>query len=120
MLQSILSDIGNSLRQSKLLNNEQLNTFLDLFMHYEQGDSVYPGVIKRHLGIDSELAYKILGLLEDEGMLKGYFEINCFECNRAVGDLYPSLNEIPEFIYCPNCQREIVAINNAVLIFKVI
>lgn len=103
-----------------MLSKTQIENLIDTLKFYDLGKYIYPGVIKRRLQITSAQAYAILGTIERMGIVKGCFEVNCFECSKTIGDVYENLSDIPEYVICPCCGNEIVAVKNAILIYKVI
>lgn len=120
MLPNILSNIEQVIRDLNLINEQQLQILLNILGRLHLDDYLYPGVIKRQLQVDSVMAYKLLSVIEQQGFIKACFEIVCFACNKTTGEIYDSIAEIPSEIYCPCCERELNAMENAVLIFRVV
>ena len=120
MLPNTLLDIEQVIQRLNLINEQQLHELRNILSRLRLNDYLYPGVIKRQLHVSSAIAYKILSAIEKQGYLKACFEIVCFTCNRTTGEIYDSIAEIPSEIYCPCCEEELNAMENAVLIFRVV
>lgn len=90
--------------------------------YYTVGSWIYPGTLKRKFRIDIKVVYMILLEMQNIGYLSPYYEVICDKCNHTIGEAYPSLDSIPEFIECENCEgsEPIIAVKNAYLIFKVV
>lgn len=119
MSPNILSIIENQLAQSNLINLEDQQKLCSLLRHYHTGDYIYPGAIKRQLNIGSSLTYKVLEEIVKTEVICRCYEICCFECAKTTGATYYSISEIPPYVYCPSCERELVAIKNAIQIYQV-
>ena len=39
------------------------------------------------------------------GILASYFEVNCGQCKKTLGEVYKTLVEVPDQIYCENCHE---------------
>lgn len=94
--------------------------FREVFKHYKKGKWIYPGALYRVTKIKIDQIYMILNILEKNKILDSYFEIYCAECKKTVGLVYKTIDDIPAEYECDNCGNVEKAIDNAVLIFKVI
>ena len=119
MLSDILAntDLINDIKTK--LDDSKFNTFFELLSAYDTGKWLYPGVLKRKVGLTTELTYEILSSIEKEGFLKGYYELYCGNCQKSTGIVVETLNELPETFTCELCHAEMPAIENAVLVYKV-
>ena len=102
------------------ITTKEINSFLDLFKHYKFRQWIYPGAIHRVTKINIEKVYFILNEAEKAGVVESYFEIICSECNKSVGRVYKSLDEIPDEYICDNCDAIIKGIENVVLIYRML
>jgi len=110
----LISDI------KKKLDESQYNVFITLLSAFKSGKWLYPGVIKRKVGITTELTYDILDSMEQNGLLKEYYELYCSKCQRLSGDIYETISDLPNTFYCEMCNVEMSAIENAILVYKVV
>ena len=120
MLSDILAstDLINDIKSK--LDDSKLNTFTKLLSGFKTGMWLYPGVLKRKVAITTEQTYKILSSMEKEGLLKEYYELYCGNCQKSSGIVVETISELPETFQCELCHTELPAIENAVLIYKVI
>lgn len=118
MLSSILSTIGVTI-QNKLNNDVDIPAILEFFSNYRKNMWIYPGVLKRRFELELSEVYKILSELEEQGILKSYYELYCSHCQKSMGTV-EVFNELPETFVCELCHDELPAIENAVLVYKVI
>lgn len=106
--------------QDSQLNKNEIGEFINVFKHYTKGKWVYPGAIHRVAKIPIVKVYEALDIMEKDGIVKSYFEVICSECKKTTSIIVHSIDEIPKEYFCDNCGYEGDAINNAVLIFKVV
>ena len=107
MLRSTLSKI-ESIATTELLESIDIEEFRNLFLSYKKDMWLYPGVLIRNL-IE----------LEKIGILKCYYELYCWQCQKSMGTV-ETFNEIPETFVCDDCDRELNGIENVYVIYKVI
>ena len=119
MLQHTYLKLEILLKNSPIAMKEQTK-FLDLFKQYKYGQWIYTGAVNRVTRIAIENVYLILDEAEKEGIVESYFEIICSECNRSVGKVYKNLDDIPDEYICDNCGDTNKAIENAVLIYRML
>lgn len=105
---------------NSMLNKMEQEKFIDIFRHYSYGKWVYPGAIHRVTKIDIKVVYQVLNLLENENFVEHYYEIICKECKRSIGKVYKNIDDIPLDCYCENCENSDIAIDNAILIYRVL
>ncbi|MBS6644528.1 MAG: hypothetical protein KH366_13195 [Clostridiaceae bacterium] len=103
-----------------LLNVDERSRFIDVFKHYKKNKWIYPGALQRTSRIPIEKVYEVLNLLEEEQIVKSYFEIICSECKKTTAQVYHSIDEIPENYMCENCGYLGHALDNVILIFKIV
>lgn len=113
------------LKLERVLNNFQINKeecerFKEVFKHYKKNKWIYPGALYRVTKIKIDIIYNILNQLEQEKILDSYFEVYCAECKKTIGLVYKTIDDIPEEYYCDNCGDSRIAIDYAILIYKVI
>jgi len=81
---------------------------------------LYPGVIKRKIGLSTQKTYEILQSMENAGSLESYYELYCSSCQKTSGIVVRTFNELPETFECELCFSVLPSIENAFLIYKVI
>lgn len=120
MLQSTLSRIDKLIRDENIVNESQLSILLDLLSNYKLDMWIYPGVIKRKLGISVSETYNILHIIQKEDFIDSYYELYCNNCQKSSGIVVNTLSEMPQSFQCDVCDAELPALENAMLIYKVI
>jgi len=120
MSPDILLRIRNLLVDKGILDNEILDKFVLKIKLYSKGKWLYPGTFKRHLGVSSQVIYNALNLLNKDGILDTYYEVYCPKCAKTSGEVYNTISEIPEEVYCEICNKDIVAIDSTIMIYKVV
>lgn len=121
MSEDILQELQVIL-QNNLNSKKQIQEILEYMKkYYLPGRWIYPGALKRKFSLDVCVVYSILSQMEQKGLLTSYFEVICNKCSHTIGDVYHTLDEIPEFVSCDNCEQgeEIVACKYACLIYRV-
>lgn len=114
-----------STQLGEILNNQfdfltsKSEQIMELFSHYHSGSWIYPGVLKRHLNISIEDAYKMLSLLEKEGLVESWYEYCCGNCQHVLGTVQ-RFNELPDTFECEFCGNIVSTIENTIKIYKVI
>lgn len=105
--------------QSKLNKNMDTAAILDFFKKYKKDMWIYPGVLKRCFSMDIQDVYILLLELERKKILQSYYELYCSQCQKSMG-IVELFNEIPDFFECELCHAELPAVENSILIYKVI
>lgn len=57
--------------------------------------------------------------LEQQNIIQSYYELYCSHCQKSMGTV-ELFNELPEFFECELCHAQLPALENAILIYKVI
>ena len=110
--------LQNKLIQDSGFEEKLINEILEFIKSFK-GTILYPIVIKRKFKIDIRNTYIILNELVKNDLLTIAYEIYCSECDKSRNDIYDSLNEIPENIYCEHCGKHIYIMEDAIVVFKV-
>lgn len=98
-------------------NADELITFLLLF---KKNEFIYPSTIKNKFKYDDKEVYEIFNILEEQHLVKMYYEFFCYTCNRPV-KLYDTFSKIEDKIICDNCETPlIISKNNIKIIYQVI
>lgn len=119
MQSNIYLKVAPLLREKKF--NIDSTAFLDFMKHYSIGDWIYPNAIHRELNIEIKVIYQVLESMVVEGLIEQYLEIYCSKCQRFTGEIYKTIGDIPEEVYCQNCDNEITdPFSHAVVIYKVV
>ncbi len=118
MLSNTLSIIEMVLKNEVKCKNK-IPKIMEFFNHYKKGDWVYPGVLKRHFSLELMSVYSILQELEKQGVLKSYYELYCSQCHKSMG-IVEVFNKLPDTFMCEICGDELPALQNTILIYKVI
>lgn len=117
MLSNTLLQIETIITQK--LNKETTAAILEFFKHYKYGMWIYPGVLKRKFDLSIDMIYMILDEMEKGGILQSYYELYCSQCQKSMGTVQ-LFNELPDTFYCEICNAELPALENTILIYKVI
>ena len=65
--------------------------------------------------------YDALELLREAGYVEQYLEIYCPGCQCYTGQYYKTIGEVPDEIYCINCDEEIEnPLEHASVIYRVL
>lgn len=118
MLSNTLSIIEKTI-QNKLNNNADAPAILDFFKQYRKNMWIYPGVLKRRFSLELSDIYGFLSELEQKNILQSYYELYCNQCQKSMGTV-ELFNELPDFFECELCHAQLPALENAILIYKVI
>lgn len=118
MLRSTLSKIEN-VASAELLESVRIEEFRDLWLSYEKNMWVYPGFLIRKLKVQPRLIYEFLIDLEYAGILKSYYELYCWKCQKSMGTV-TTFKEIPDTFVCDCCDEELSGIENSFVIYRVI
>jgi len=119
MLQDTLSTI---IETAKLLNLDQKHGFDDLlgfFSRRSSNEIIYPGLVKRKLGIGIKEAYFFLGELEKKGILRSCFEVYC-PCGRTNSIIFDSIDEVSEVETCQYCGDDFTTKDHLIVIYKIV
>lgn len=120
MSPSTLSNIKQLFQTKSQMTNDVIESYINLLKYYKKGMWIYPGVIKRKLNIPISDVYESLGYLENQKIVCSYFELYCNNCQRSMGDVFESFNEIPDEFECEVCHGVFSGLENTILIYKVI
>lgn len=112
-------------KAAPLLKGQKLNididAFIDFLAHYNTKDWIYPTAIHRKLKYDIKDIYDALEILRKSGYVEQYLEIYCPACQRYTGQYYKTIGEVPDEIYCKNCDTEITnPLEQASVIYRVL
>ena len=115
---------GISMEAARLLEKEETNInvkeFADLLAHYKAGDIVFPGAIQRNLKCKVGDVYNALDVLKRNGVVEQVFDVYCPSCQRHAGWHYKSIEEIPDEVFCGNCDFEIEdPLSNTVVLYQI-
>lgn len=108
-----------------LLKEKKFNTDIDAFSEfmskYRVGDWVYPSALHRVLRIEIVEVYKILDYISEAGYMEQYLQVYCPYCQKFTGETYKTYMDIPDYLSCIHCDREIEhPQRHAVIIYKVV
>ncbi|MGX8795469.1 hypothetical protein ACR6HW_05090 [Fusibacter sp. JL298sf-3] len=103
-----------------IANKSELEKITLFFSRYKKGQWIYPGALKRKFDVTITEVYNLLLDMEAEGLVKIYYELMCMSCHKSTGETVEVFNQIPETIYCENCEQEVSGVENAVMIFRVV
>ena len=118
MLQSTLSKIER-IASNEFMESVDINEFRELFSSYKKNMWIYPGFIIKKLKLKPKVVYQFLMDLEKENIVKGYYELYCGHCQKSMARV-ESFKDIPETFVCDYCDEELIGIENALIIYKVI
>lgn len=120
MLSTTLTNIEILLRANTDLDDSCILNSIDILRNYRVNMWLYPGVIKRKLNISTSDTYKILRVLQHNGYLESYYELYCSHCQKSTGTVIRYFSELPNSFECEICHVELSALENAILIYKVV
>lgn len=118
MLANTLSIIEMTI-QSKLNRNTDITSLVNFFKNHKVNMWIYPGVLKSKFSLSLPEVYALLSALEEQGFLKSYYELYCSNCQYSMGTVQ-LFNEIPETFECGLCHKELPALENSNLIYRVL
>lgn len=81
---------------------------------------LYPGVIARKVPLSIEQTYAVTDALEKKKYIKSYYELYCNNCQKATGQVYATLNDLPVEFECEICHANMISIQNSLLVYQVI
>jgi hypothetical protein len=64
--------------------------------------------------------YAVLEAIKDIGLINVNFEVYCFSCNKFTGLAFETIGQLPEYIQCEECFRELNPIEDNIVVYKVI
>lgn len=119
MQSNIFVQVAPLLKEKKFnIDCDAVVEFLDL--HYSSGKWIYPDVLHRNLKISIVDTYKVMNVFEELGLVEQYLAMYCPSCKKFTGIYYKSLFDIPEEVYCPHCDNEVIKpTEHAIIIYKV-
>lgn len=120
MLQNILLDIENLIKNSNLINKEEIEKFLSFIKWFNKGEYIYPGALIANLDISTETAYQLLRLLEKNNITSKSFEVYCHACREFKGKIFDSFSDVPDEMYCSDCGKKLDPINDTIVIYRII
>lgn len=101
------------------LSEEKTEELLLLISKYSEKDTIYPGAIIRKLNLTMKETYAILEKIRENGYLNLNYEVYCFSCSQFTGEVYKTISQMPEEIYCESCHNELHPVENSIAIYKV-
>ncbi|MDU2670417.1 MAG: hypothetical protein E7C49_00250 [Clostridium sp.] len=103
-----------------ILNEKQLERFMNYFELLKVNDRVYPSKIKSDLLIDYKTAYKLLDIIKDLGYLEYNYELYCSKCERFIDEKpLKSLSEFKKDFYCDE-NHILNPIDDTIVIYRVV
>ena len=120
MLLSTLQSIELKKILIPTLSEEKISELMGFLVHYKSEMWIYPGVLKRRFGLSTKVTYELMNKLSEQGLVKAYYELCCGHCHKSSGEVYETINQIPETFYCELCEDELGSLENAIIIYKVI
>lgn len=118
MLSTLLTELDHILHDKFSFTEARQKQFAAFFSHYNAGDWIYPGVVKRQLSVSIEDSYRILSALEKAKVLESWYEYCCGHCQRVLGTVQ-RFNELPESFDCEVCGTHMNTMDNTIKIYKV-
>lgn len=120
MLKTTLTILEPLLKEI-LKNDELVDNAKKYLAIYKSGYWIYPGLLKHKLKVSIKSIYLILNKMEEMGLIRHYYEVICPHCTKSIGEYYPDLDSIPEYVECDNCGNgiKILAVKSAYMIYQV-
>ena len=94
--------------------------FLPIFQQYKKGDYIYPGALIRHLDISMNEIYEALEVIKELGVIRPHYEVYCKECRKFTGISYETINNMPEYVECEQCENPLDPIVDCIVFYKVV
>lgn len=116
---NLLTVLETVLNNRFTFSSENNSAIIQLMSQYRPNSWIYPGVLKRQLGLKIEDVYKILSALEESGVVESWYEYCCGHCQHVLGTVQ-RLNELPESFECEVCGCTMPTIENTIKIYKVL
>lgn len=106
----------------KTINPKRVDIIINQLKTYNIGDIIYPGALIRRANLNMKNVYILLESIESIGFIERNFEIFCPKCKRYTGDVYETLNKIPDELICGECESElgIDPLDNTIVVYKVL
>jgi len=120
MSPSVLTNIKQLFKIQMKMDESEIIKYVSFLENYNKGMWIYPGVIKRKLNVPISDVYNCLYCLEQAGILCGYFELYCNNCQHSTGNTFEAFNQIPNEFECEICNHIFSGVENTILIYKVI
>ena len=116
---NVSPEIWDEIRTCAFLTEAQITSLYRILTKYDLGNLIFPGVVKKGIHTNIKIVYIILGILEKHGLIEKNYEYYCHVCGKFYGDIYETIGDIPEEVYCESCETELVFEKNAVIIYRV-
>lgn len=84
---------------------------------YQKGDLVVPGDLVKELDIPIIEVYHRLEEQRKKGILDIEYVPNCPHCKHLEDRGYPTINSIPEPLFCKGCNKELENVLESTLVF---
>ncbi|MED1602648.1 hypothetical protein [Alkalihalophilus marmarensis] len=106
----------------KTINPKRVDITINQLRFYKSGDIIYPGALIRKTNLSMKNVYILLESIESIGLIERNFEVFCPKCKRYTGDVYETLNQIPNELFCGECGNElgIDPLDNTIVVYKVL
>lgn len=99
--------------------HELLRKLIVLLKRYKLNYLIYPSVVMRTLEVDKNTAFSILEQFALSGFIEQRLVITCPKCDRDIPELSAREN-IPESLYCQECDNEIMTNGNCTKVYQVV
>lgn len=106
----------------KILKSEfdlNLNELIDFLLLFKKNDYIYPSTIKNKFNFNNKKIYILFTILEAEKIVKMYYEIYCYTCNKPI-KIYEKFGQIDNSIICNYCENNILNENSIKVVYKVV
>lgn len=117
---NVLPDTWITIQNQIQLSDKEIESLKLLFKNYVAGNLIYPRVIEKCVKRNMLDVYKILSILEREGLVEKNYEYYCHDCGKFCGEIYETIGDIPEEIYCEECDSLLIFDKNAIIIYRVL
>lgn len=98
---------------------EKLERLLEILSTIRINQFVHPGMLIRNLNLSMKDVYAILEHIKKIGAISVYYEVYCNSCQEFTGIGYETINQIPEYVECERCGKELNPIEDVVVIYRV-
>lgn len=114
-----LLNLEKYIKENHLLDEERTDKFMTMLKHSGKEMLIYPGYIMKELDTTSNIVYRMLRFLKDEGLVKEKYGVKCMACSTYQDAIYGSFEEMPRDLECIRCSSKIDKDEEYLVIYKI-
>ncbi|MFB3161966.1 hypothetical protein ABLO26_11360 [Neobacillus sp. 179-J 1A1 HS] len=101
------------------LSERKREKLIQVFSTLKNNYILYPGLVIRHTGLVMKNAYELLDEIEALDIIERVFEVHCPKCQRSTGEIYDSLNKLPDEFFCDSCEHTFSSPEGILVVYRV-